>query len=80
MLNQFAAKVNNLSKSTFSSLKIRNYRLYFIGQSISLTGTWMQTIGQAWLVLRITNSGTALGLVTALQFLPVLFLGPMGGV
>ncbi|HUX61984.1 MAG TPA: MFS transporter [Ignavibacteriaceae bacterium] len=80
MLNQLATKVNNLSKSTFSSLKIRNYRLYFIGQSISLTGTWMQTIGQAWLVLRITNSGTALGLVTALQFLPVLFFGPMGGV
>ena len=67
-------------RSTFTSLNIRNYRLYFIGQSISLPGTWMQTIGQAWLVLKLTNSGTALGLVTALQFLPVLFFGAMGGV
>ena len=72
--------LRTFSDSTFSSLKIRNYRLYFIGQSISVSGTWMQTIGQAWLVLKLTNSGTALGLVTALQFLPVLFLGAMGGV
>ncbi|MFA6598031.1 MAG: MFS transporter [Ignavibacteriaceae bacterium] len=72
--------LKQFSNSTFSSLKIRNYRLYFIGQSISLSGTWMQTIGQAWLVLKLTNSGTALGLVTALQFLPILFLGAMGGV
>lgn len=45
-----------------------------------MCGTWMQSIGQAWLVLKITGSGTALGLVTACQFLPVLVLGPMGGV
>ena len=68
------------NQNTFSSLKIRNYRLYFLGQSISLSGTWMQTIGQAWLVLKLTGSGTALGLVTALQFLPVLIFGAMGGV
>jgi MFS family permease len=67
-------------ENTFSSLRIRNYRLYFIGQGISLCGTWMQTIGQSWLVLKLTGSGTALGLVTALQTLPVLLLGPMGGV
>ena len=72
--------IKDFSSSTFSSLKNRNYRLYFIGQSISLPGTWMQTIGQAWLVLKLTNSGTALGLVTALQFLPVLIFGAMGGV
>ncbi len=66
--------------STFSSLHIRNYRLYFIGQGISLSGTWMQSIGQAWLVLTLTGSGTALGLVTALQFLPVLLLAPAAGV
>ncbi|MHB8143917.1 MAG: MFS transporter [Thermoleophilia bacterium] len=66
--------------STFSSLKIRNYRLYFIGQGISLSGTWMQSIGQAWLVLTLTSSGTSLGLVVALQFLPVLLLAPLGGV
>jgi len=65
---------------TFLSLKTRNYRLYFIGQGISLCGTWMQTIGQAWLVLKITGSGTALGMVAAFQFVPMLVLGPFGGV
>ncbi len=74
------ASLNNYASSTFSSLRVRNYRLYFIGQGVSLCGTWMQTIGQAWLVLKLTGSGTALGLVTALQTLPVLVLGPMGGV
>jgi MFS family permease len=67
-------------KKTFVSLKVRNYRLYFIGQAISLCGTWMQTIGQDWLVLKLTNSGTQLGIVTALQFLPILLFGPWGGV
>ena len=64
----------------FESLKIRNYRMYFIGQAVSLCGTWMQTIGQDWLVLQITKSGTQLGIVSAFQFLPVLFLAPYGGV
>ena len=67
-------------RDTFSSLKIPNYRLYFTGQSISLVGTWMQMTAQAWLVLTLTHSATALGLVTALQTLPVLLLGPYGGV
>ena len=65
---------------TFSSLKIRNFRLYFIGQAISMSGTFMQMVAQSWLVLQLTNSGTALGLVTAMQFLPILILGPWGGV
>ena len=65
---------------TFSSLKVRNYRLYYIGQIISTSGTFMQSLAQAWLVLQLTNSGTALGVVTALQYLPVLFLGSYGGV
>jgi MFS family permease len=65
---------------TLSSLKIRNFRLYIIGQFISSTGTWMQSIGQAWLVLKLTNSGTALGFVIALQCLPILIIGPWGGV
>lgn len=69
-----------VTKETFSSLKVRNYRLYFFGQLISLPGNWMQIIGQSWLILQLTNSGTALGAVTALQFLPVLFLGSWGGV
>jgi MFS family permease len=65
---------------TFSSLRIRNYRLFFIGQMVSLSGTWMQGVAQAWLVLDLTGSGTALGLLASLQFLPVLLFGPMGGV
>jgi MFS family permease len=64
---------------TFRALRNRNYRLFYIGQSISLTGTWMQTIAQAILVLDITNSKVAVGTVTMLQFLPitvfVLFAG-----
>ncbi|MEI8230871.1 MAG: MFS transporter [Candidatus Peregrinibacteria bacterium] len=65
---------------TFSSLRNRNYRLYFIGQSISVSGTFMQTVAQAWLVLELTGSGTQLGIVTALQYLPMLVLAPFGGV
>ena len=59
---------------TFSSLAIRNYRLYFIGQVVSVSGSWMQRVAQAWLVLHLSGSGVALGLVSALQFLPVLLL------
>lgn len=72
--------VKRYGRNTFSSLRIRNYRLYFIGQGISLSGTWMQAIALAWLVLQLTESGTYLGLVTALQYLPILFLAPYGGV
>jgi hypothetical protein len=65
---------------TFASLRIRNYRLFAGGQLVSLTGTWMQRVGQDWLVLRLTNnSGTAIGITTALQFLPILLLGLQGG-
>ncbi len=73
-------RIKKIGQTTFSSLGIRNYRLYFIGQAISLSGTWMQTIAQGWLVLELTNSGTQLGIVVALQFLPLLLLGPWGGV
>lgn len=65
---------------TFRSLTIRNYRLFFSAQSISWTGTWIQWISQAWLVLRLTHSGFALGLITAFQWLPVLLFGAWGGV
>ncbi len=64
----------------FRSLRIRNYRLFAIGQLVSLTGTWMQRVAQDWLVLELTNSGTALGVVTALQFGPSLVFGLWGGV
>ncbi|WP_225824526.1 MFS transporter [Streptomyces naphthomycinicus] len=64
----------------FSSLKIRNYRLFFIGQAVSNTGTWMQRIAQDWLVLSLTGSSAAVGITTALQFLPMLLFGLYGGV
>jgi len=64
---------------TFRSLGVRNYRLYFVGQIVSMSGTWMQSVAQAWLVLELTGSGVALGAVMALQFLPTLVLGPWGG-
>lgn len=67
-------------RDTFSSLYIRNYRLYYIGQIISTSGTFMQSVAQSWLVLQITHSGTALGLTSALQYVPILILGPYGGV
>lgn len=67
-------------RRTFSSLHVRNYRVFFVGQSVSLSGTWIQRVAQAWLVLELTGSGTAVGLVTALQFVPLLLLAPMGGV
>ncbi|HSP56354.1 MAG TPA: MFS transporter [Dehalococcoidia bacterium] len=65
---------------TFRALRHRNYRLYYAGQSVSLSGTWMQTIAQSWLVLQITDSKTALGTVTMLQFLPITFLVLFAGV
>jgi len=64
----------------FRSLRNRNYRLFAAGQVVSNTGTWMQRIAQDWLVLTITHSGTALGIVTALQFLPILLFSVWGGV
>jgi MFS family permease len=64
----------------FRSLRVRNYRLYASGQCISLTGTWMQRVAQDWLVLELSNSGTALGIVTALQFGPTLLFSLWGGV
>jgi MFS family permease len=59
---------------------VRNYRLFWIGQMISQTGSWMQRTAQDWLVLQLTHSPFALGVVTALQFLPVLLLSLIGGV
>ena len=64
---------------TFKALSVRNFRLYFIGQLISLSGTWMQSMAQAWLVLKLTGSGVDLGFVVALQFLPMLMAGSWGG-
>lgn len=57
----------------------RNYRLYFAGQFVSLVGTWSQQVALAWLVITMSKSGTVLGLVVAAQALPILILGPWGG-
>ena len=70
---------NTLAR-TFESLTIRNYRLFFSGQVVSWTGTWVQWIAQGWLVLRLTDSGFGLGVVTAVQWLPVLLFGAWAGV
>lgn len=67
-------------RRTFASFKVRNFRLFYLGQGISLCGTWMQTIALSWLVLQLTHSGTQLGLVIAAQFLPILIFGIWGGV
>jgi MFS family permease len=65
----------------FSSLSVRNYRLFASGQVISLSGTWAQRVAQDWLVLELShNSGVALGITTGLQFLPMLLFGLYGGV
>jgi hypothetical protein len=66
-------------RQMFSSLALFNYRLYFWGQLVSQIGSWMQRAGTAWLVLEISNSPAALGMVTALQFIPSLVLGCMRG-
>lgn len=68
------------SPSPFASLRHRNYRLFFTGQTISLIGTWMQSLGQGWLVLQLTNSAFAVGLVSALGSLPVLLFSLPAGV
>src|SRR5712692_11783028 len=75
--NQAAAK--GLLRA-FLALRHRNFRLFWCGQLISLIGTWMQTVGQAWLVLELTHSALLLGVVGALQFLPVMILSLFGGV
>jgi MFS family permease len=64
---------------TFVSLRNRNFRIFFTAQIISVTGTWMQSIAQMWLVLHLTGSGVALGITAALQFTPILLFGTWGG-
>jgi MFS family permease len=72
--------VREHARSAFDSLSVRNFRFFFIGQMISITGSFMQMVAQAWLVLSITDNAAALGVVTTAQFLPVLLIGPYAGV
>jgi MFS family permease len=68
-----------MTGSSFGALRHRDFRLFWGGQLVSLIGTWMQSVGQTWLVLELTRSPFQLGLVNALQFIPVLLLSPVGG-
>jgi len=72
--------IQSATRLTFSSLANRNYRKFFFGQTVSLIGTWMQITAQTWLVFTLTHSATDIGIVVALQTLPVLVLSPYGGV
>lgn len=73
--------LRNLSlPSGFTALQHHNYRLYFFGQAVSITGTWMQSLAMSWLVLSLTSSAIKLSLVNVLQFAPTLFLGLVAGV
>jgi MFS family permease len=65
--------------AAFSSLNQRDFRIFWLGQLVSLIGTWMQRVGQAWLVLELTNSAFKLGLISSLQFTPVLLFAIPGG-
>ena len=75
------ATLLSLNRRTFASLrKHRNYRLFFAGQLVSLPGTWMQRIAQAWLVLSLTHSPFAVGVLALAQFAPFTVLGLFAGV
>jgi MFS family permease len=74
------ARLLDSGRSGFPALSIPNYRRYIGGQAVSLIGTWMQMTAQSWLVLELSDSSSALGVIVALQTLPVLLLGPYGGV
>jgi MFS family permease len=66
-------------RRTFTSLGVPNYRRYFVGQLASISGNWMQTVAEMWLMVRLTGSGAAVGLTAGLQFLPILLFGAYGG-
>src|SRR3989344_122932 len=78
---KFIAKlVRKFGNNSCLPLAVRNSRRYFIGQAVSLSGHWMQTVARSWLVLQVSGSGTAVGGVVAMEFLPILIFGTMGGV
>lgn len=72
-------RLGTAARDTFRSLHVRNFRLFFSGQLISQTGTWLTMVAQTLLVLKLTDSGVAIGLLTAFQFGPVLLLGAWAG-
>src|SRR3989442_5272211 len=64
----------------FPALRHRNFRLFIVGQGISLIGFWMQSVAQGWLVYRLSGSALALGVVAFTGYLPILCLSPVAGV
>ena len=64
---------------SIASLHVANYRRFFFGQLVSISGNWMQTVAEIWVILSLTGSGVAVGFTTALQFLPMLLVGAWGG-
>ena len=66
-------------RRSFSSLSVPNYRRFFAGQVVSVSGNWMQMVAEGWLVLTLTGSGVAVGVATAMQFVPLLLFGAWGG-
>jgi len=72
--------VERAARRTFLSLRTRNFRLYFLGQVVSGTGTWLQLVAQSWLVLSLTHSALAVGVTLAIQFTPMLLFGAWAGV
>jgi len=73
------SRFKSAALGSFGALGVRNYRFFFLGQIVSVSGTWMQSVAQAWLVLKLTNNAAYLGIVVALQMLPVLLFGAWGG-
>ncbi len=73
-------RLRGATRKTFAALSVRNYRLYFTGQVISVSGTWMQMVAQTYLILfRLHGTGVDVAIATGLQFVPLLLLGPFGG-
>jgi MFS family permease len=73
------SRIKAAARNSFGAVGVRNYRYFFAGQIVSVSGTWMQSVAQAWLVLKLTNNGAYLGIVIAMQMLPILVIGPWGG-
>src|SRR3954452_8563924 len=72
-------RVRALGSETFHSLRVRNFRLFFIGQLISNSGNWLTLVALTLFVLHLTNSGLAVGLLAACQFGPILVMSPFAG-
>ena len=62
-----------------TSLGVPNYRRYFAGQIVSVSGNWMQNVAEMWLIVQLTGSGAAVGFTAGLQFVPILLFGAWGG-